>query len=80
MKFWAIAFKYQEDVFYDFEKKEDSHGLEPSCLLPTEEMASQYIQDELSIEYEPIQIEIETLSKQGVMSWTRQQFEHWDEY
>lgn len=79
MEFWTIAYKYQEDVFFDFKKQEDSIGLEPSCLLPTKELASQIIEDQLSTEYEPIRIEIESLSKQGVMSWTRETFEPWDE-
>ncbi|WP_121616626.1 hypothetical protein [Virgibacillus halodenitrificans] len=80
MKFWAIAYKFQEDVFYDFKKHADSIGLEPSCLLPTKKLASQFIEDELNTDdYGSIGVNIETLSKQGVMSWSREPFKEWDE-
>lgn len=27
MKFWAIAYEWQEEIFYDFEKHEDTSNL-----------------------------------------------------
>jgi hypothetical protein len=79
MKFWAIAYQYQEDVWFDLEKKEDSFDLRSTCLLPTQELAEQYIEDELSIQYAPVEIEIETISKSGTWSWSREKVEAWDE-
>lgn len=80
MKFWAIAYKYQEDVFYDVVKCEDTMDLTGQCLLPSLELANQIIEDMLEEDYVAVEIEIETLSKQGVMTWTRGSIEEWDQY
>lgn len=71
MKFYAIANQYQEDVFVDFAKKEDVLELNSTCLLPTKEMAEQYIEDELSNQYVVIEIELETINRNGTWSWSR---------
>ncbi|WP_268626944.1 hypothetical protein [Paenibacillus alvei] len=68
MKFYAIANQYQEDVFVDFAKKEDVLELNSTCLLPTKEMAEQYIDDELSNQYVVIEIELETINRNGTWS------------
>jgi hypothetical protein len=77
VKFYAIAYLYQENVWFDLKKKEDSFDLKSTCFLPTWEMAEQYIEDELSIQYVPVEIEIETINK-GVWSWSRGSVSHWD--
>ncbi|PHA00923.1 hypothetical protein COE51_06320 [Bacillus pseudomycoides] len=80
MKFWAIAYQYQEDVFYDFAKEEDTLELTESCFLPTEEVAENFISAELdSYDYVPVEIELETLQKNGIWSYTRGKVERWDE-
>jgi hypothetical protein len=78
MKFYAIAYKYQEDVFYNLATDEDTMDLTEQCLLPTEALAQQLIKERLEDSYTPVEIEIESLSKQGVMSWSRNQIEEWD--
>jgi hypothetical protein len=78
MKFWAIGFLYQEDVWFDLEKQDDTFDLRSTCFLPTREMAKQYIEDELSIQYIPVEIEVETISKSGSWSWSRGPVSHWD--
>ncbi|QDP42956.1 hypothetical protein HWC53_gp133 [Bacillus phage vB_BmeM-Goe8] len=78
MEFWAIAYRYEEDVFYDFEKKEDTFDLGPTCFLPTEEMAEQIIEDELSIQYVAVRINVETIEKSGNWSWSRDEIPDWD--
>jgi hypothetical protein len=80
VKFYAIAYQYQEDVWFDFEKKEDSFDLRSSCLLPTKELAEQYIEDELGIQYMPVEIEIETINKNGNWSWSRGKVDGWDNW
>jgi hypothetical protein len=78
MKFWVLGYLYQEDVYYDFEMKEDSYDLKPSCFLPTKEMAQQIIGQELSVQYIPIEIELQTLNF-GSWSWSRDKLPFWDD-
>ncbi|MBU8908530.1 hypothetical protein [Desertibacillus haloalkaliphilus] len=80
MEFYAIAYKYQEDVFVDFSKREDVMDLESTCLLPTKAMAEQYIEDELSDDYVTVSIEIETINRSGVWSWSRGLVGLWDDH
>jgi hypothetical protein len=78
LKVWAIAYKHQEDVFYDFEQYEDSYDLKPTCFLPTKDLAEQLIEEELSTyQYAPIEITIE-LVKPNLWSWYREDFPDWD--
>ncbi|MFA2694547.1 hypothetical protein [Bacillus mycoides] len=79
MKFWAIAYQFEEDVFWDFAKKDETNDLTETCLLPTKTIAEEFIENELSINYVPIEIELETLQKNGVWSYTRGRVERWDE-
>ncbi|TFF45794.1 hypothetical protein [Bacillus thuringiensis] len=79
MKFWALAYQYQEDVFYDFAKEEDAMDLSESCFLPTEEVAEDFISQQLDSDYVPVEIELETLQKNGIWSWSRGRVERWDE-
>ncbi|PER40825.1 hypothetical protein COL26_21950 [Bacillus thuringiensis] len=79
MKFWAIAYQFDEDSFYDFATNEDTYDLKESCFMPTKEMAETFIEDELSIQYVPVEIEVETLQKNGIWSYTRGRVERWDE-
>lgn len=79
MKFWAIAYQYQEDVFFNFKLNEDIHAIDGSCFLPTKEMAERYIEDELGDDYVPVEIELESLQKNGIWSYNRGKVERWDE-
>ena len=79
MKFWAIAYQFEEDSFYDFKKQEDTMDLTETCLLPTKELADKFIEEELSLQYVPVEIKLETLQKNGVWSWTRGRVGCWDE-
>lgn len=78
MKFWAIGYKYQEGFYYNVLTGEDTMAMSEQCLLPSEALAKQLIEDELSTDYAPIEIEIESLSEQGVMCWSRGEFGRWD--
>ncbi len=78
LRFWALAFQFQEDIFYDFAKQEDVHSLEPTCLLPTEELAEQLAEDEVGDDYVPVAIDIERYSN-GSMVYSRGRVERWDE-
>ncbi|WP_436863973.1 hypothetical protein [Bacillus fungorum] len=79
MKFWALAYQYQEDVFYDFAKEEDTMDLNEACILPTKDVADDFISQQLDDDYIPVEIELETLQKNGVWSYTRGKVERWDE-
>ncbi|MCU7667691.1 hypothetical protein [Bacillus thuringiensis] len=80
MKFWAIAYQYQEDVFYNFSKEETTLDLNESCFLPTKDMADKFISKELDADdYVPVEIELETLQKDGTWSHSRGRVERWDE-
>lgn len=78
MKFWALAYFYQDEVFYDFAKEEDTMDLSATCFLPTKEVAEDFISQHLDDDYAPVEIELETLQKNGVWSYARSQFERWD--
>jgi hypothetical protein len=80
LKVWAVGYRHSEDTFYDFEKKEDSYDLEPTCFLPTCELAEQMIEEELtSYQYAPVEITIE-LVKPNLWSWYRGDFPDWDDF
>ncbi|BCC74174.1 hypothetical protein BCJMU51_p2029 (plasmid) [Bacillus cereus] len=79
MKFWAVAYQFDEDVFWDFSKNEDTFDITERCFLPTKEMAEQFIEEELSIQYVPVEIELETLQKNGIWSYSRGRVDNWDE-
>lgn len=79
MKFWAIANQYEEDVYYDFESESDIMGLEPTCLLPVEALATSLIECELSIDYVAVEIEVYRVEKNGTWSYTRGTVKRWDE-
>lgn len=78
MKFYAIAYKYQEDVFYNVETGGNTDFLTEKCLLPCKDLAEQLINDELSASFIPVEIELETLDKNGIYSWGRGIVEAWD--
>lgn len=78
MKFWAIAYEWQEDIFYDFEKYEDTHDLTATCFLPTKEFAIDFIARELGADYTPVEITLETLEENGIWSYTRGTVKRWD--
>lgn len=79
MKFYAIAYKFQEDVFYNFEECSDHLGLEPTCLLPIKDLAEQIIEEELSIDYVPVEINLNNVRENGNWSYSRGFVEGWDE-
>jgi hypothetical protein len=79
MTFWALAYQYQEDIYYDFEIEEDTMNLSENCFLPTEIMALDVISNELCSDYVPVEITLERLEKNGVWTYTRGIVEHWDE-
>ncbi|QWI52484.1 hypothetical protein [Bacillus mycoides] len=79
MKFWALAYQYQDDVFYDFAIEETTLDLSETCFLPTKEAAEDFISQQLDDEYIPVEIELETLQKNGIWSYTRGRVERWDE-
>ena len=79
MKFWLIANTQEEGVFYDFEKKADVTDLSETCFLPTEEMANQFIEDELSVRYKATHVTVDVIEEQGSWSYTRQKVGEWGE-
>lgn len=79
MKFWAVAYQNQEDVYYDFAKEEDTMDLSETCFLPTEIMALDYISNELSTDYVPVEIDLEMLERNGSWTHSRGIVERWDE-
>lgn len=79
MKFWAIAYAWQEGIFYDLSKEDDAHDLKETCFLPTREMAVEYISENLGADYDPVEITLERLEKNGIWSFTRGAVKKWDE-
>lgn len=79
MKFWAIAYKYQENVYYNVVNDEDTLDLSEQCFLPSEALAQQIIEDSLGSDYAPIEIDLESLQENGIWSYSRGQLKEWDE-
>jgi hypothetical protein len=79
MKFWAIAYQFQEDIFWDFALQDESMELKETCFLPTEEMAKNYIDEHLSDDYVPVKIEIERVERNGTWSYSRGPVQRWDD-
>jgi hypothetical protein len=70
MKFYVVAYRYAEDVFYDFEEQECvEHALTSSCLLPAYWMAEEYIEDHLGDDYVVDEIEILSVEGEGIFSY-----------
>lgn len=80
MKFWAIAYKYEEDAFYDVAAGEDTMSITETCFLPTKELAEQVIENELSVNYVPVEITLLRLEKNGIWEHTRGRVKEWDSY
>ncbi|MFV1457567.1 hypothetical protein [Bacillus mycoides] len=80
MKFWALAYLYQDEIFYDFQTEEDTMEIVASCLLPTKGMAEDFISAHLSHDdYVPVEINLESLKENGVYSYTRGRVDNWDD-
>lgn len=79
MNFYALAYKYQEDIFFNIAADEDTSSLDEQCFLPSKEMAEQFIEDALSTDYVPVEIKLESLSPTGVWSYIRGPVKEWDE-
>ena len=77
MKFWAVAYKYQEDVYFDLEAEDTTMDLSEKCLLPTKVLPEKLIDGDT--DFVPVDVEIESLSKQGVMVWGRGEVSEWDD-
>ena len=78
MKFYAIAYQYQEDVYYNFKEKDDTLELTNECFLPTKQMAEEFIEDQLSTDYVVVEIKLLTVKENGVWSMSRGRVDRWD--
>ena len=79
MDFYAMAYQFQEGIFYDHAKGDLTHDLQPTCFLPTKELAEQIIKDEHGEgEFIPVKITMESL-RDGVWAYTRERVANWDE-
>ena len=55
---YAIANKYQDDVWVNLKTGQDTYDLNFECLLPSKELADDHIEDVLSTDYEAIPVTI----------------------
>ncbi|EOQ07807.1 MULTISPECIES: hypothetical protein [Bacillus cereus group] len=79
MKLYAIAYQYEEDSYYDLSTQEETLFLKETCFLPTEELAQQIIDEELSVKYVPVEINLISLQENGIWSYERGRVDVWDE-
>ncbi|HHT7153120.1 hypothetical protein P4I85_14015 [Bacillus cereus] len=78
MKFYAIAYQFEEDSFYDLSTEEETLSLKETCFLPTKELAQQIIDEELSIRYVPVEIKLISLQENGIWTYERGRVDVWD--
>jgi hypothetical protein len=55
---YAIAYKYEEEVWVNFKDAEDTDSLSFECLLPSENLAKEYIEDVLTEDYMVIPVTV----------------------
>ncbi|MCU5755678.1 hypothetical protein OCD05_05330 [Bacillus cereus] len=79
MKFYAIAYQFEEDSFYDLSTQEETLSLKETCFLPTKELAQKFIDEELSVKYVPVEINLTSLQENGIWSYERSRVDTWDE-
>lgn len=65
MEFCALAYKPKEGHFYDFKTGDLANHLEANCLLPTEEMANQYIEENQLTDYVAVPIRLHSYTTEG---------------
>jgi len=59
MEFYALAYKPEVCVYFDFANKENVKFVDTTCLLPAEEMAQQYIADHLNDDYMVVAVSVD---------------------
>lgn len=78
MEFWALAFKNEEGNFYDFKSKDNEVYLKESCLLPTREMAENFMNDYLSNAYVVVKVKINScIDESEKMGYSMTMLEEW---
>lgn len=77
MEFYVLANTNEEEVYYDIANEQDALVLNSGCFLPTKDLADQYIEDQLSSNYIPVKINVETVSLNGNFVWTREVVPQW---
>ena len=77
MRFYALGFKHEEDVFYNFNEKDDTYDLTEECLLPTEELAREMIEEHTGTEYFVKPVDIDNIDKHGNIAYSFQT--RWEE-
>lgn len=78
MRFWAIGYLYQDDVFFNFLVEDTMMDMNEEFLLPSEQMAVDFIVNNLNGDFVPVEITIESY-RNGVMTWNRGPVPNWDE-
>ena len=80
MEFWAIACKYQDGVFYDFDTDDLTTDLKETCFLPTEDIANDYIRNEFDDEYVAVKIKLLRLEENGVWAYSADRVPEWEDF
>ena len=78
MNVWVIAYRYDEDAFYDFDTDDTTGGLKPTCFLPTEDVANDYIRNELNDEYVAAKVTIHRVEENGVWAHSIDGIPEWE--
>lgn len=78
MEFWVLGYRKKEGNFYDFKLKENEVYLKESCLLPTEEMANEFLDNHLSDDYVVLKVTITSYASEGSkMGYLLQRLPEW---
>ncbi|OAJ75233.1 hypothetical protein AYJ08_00345 [Brevibacillus sp. SKDU10] len=75
---WAIGFEHQEDTFYNFTKGEEDTNLTFNHLVPTKDMAMDFIENYLAISYIPIPVTIISYSEDGTFVYAYDPLYEWE--
>lgn len=75
---YVIAHKYESDVFYDAREESSTTTFNAGLFFPTQEIAEEYIEDQLSNQYEVVPANIYRYDGAGLEWGLMDTPESWD--
>lgn len=70
MILYALEDKYNEDCFYCFEKEDTLFDLKSTSLMPTKELAEQFIEENLGNDFRVVEVTFHRIMKDGTWEFS----------
>lgn len=76
---YVITNKDIDDSYWNIEKEDcEDMSIDEKCLLPTKEIAKQFIKDNLTDKYAVVEVYIYSISKGGVWEYSINEEKVWE--